>query len=1166
MFLLSLFQGLWAQEMFISHVDHNHAAAGTLVKISGKGFPTDLDHLAVFFGTAKAEVQETSEWLILACVPAGATYGYIRVFDTDRNLMASSTTPFFISHGGNTFVGSSADVPVGFSESAVVSQNYPMYDLCSCDFDGDGKMDVALTHFEPESATAGQNIDIFLNRVTEANAGAPLSAASYENLTLLIGQPTINIDCGDLDNDGLPDLIATQAQSGGGTPGIYAYIFKNTTTPGSVSFSRQADHDLDLPENEAGDFRNIRRVFLADLDKDGKLDIVVNNEKDRVLFIYKNNTPAGGALSFPRDNPISLQVGEAPVDAETSEGLLGLSITDLNWDGYPEIVVGESLGSFYILKNKSIRGGAISFGASVEMDLPQSSSHNLVTGDLDGDTRDDIAIVGRVEDALFVFLNTTPERGADIQYDTPLRYSISKGPWGLALGDIDGNGFLDIVVSSTTAGGPFVFLNRKRAASDDLAFDRVDLGTDIKTRNVKVADANADGKPDLLLASDIRGGTSQFFHVITNSECTTPTVFVPEYFDLTQDSVCDASFFVSTLSGSGLSYNWEYRPDGVPGAHTSFSTDQQADLSLLPAGRYEVRVTISYPSDRCALSSDPIVVQRTSAAEGAPTLSTAHEVVCVGSTFAVQSTIPSGVTLAADPYCWLGPAGFVSTAKDLSLAAVSAEDSGYYRFLYKSSSGCVSDTASVKLEVRNVPRPEISVDGLPLSCQGTGFSKTMEGVAFTGATFQWLRDGAPLSGATQAQYTATQAGDYALRVHDGLCEVDGDAVTLEAVAPPVSAFSPDPELACPGAPVPMRARSRSDDLSAGELALSYVWDFADGTESVSAENTAHAFSETGTFSVTLTTCYEEIPYCSDEHSETIEVVDLPTLSIARRPDKEKKCPLEDMELTAPDSFVVSIRNRTATAAVRVSDYRWNVGAQSRSISVREEGTYAVTLVGNISCNVAVETEVLNIENSGVSISLVEPAGDFLSSEDSEDSSAITLKPIREGTTLVFSIQNVLNDDPEEIGVWSRSVGLDASDPFSPTLTLRYDPTTPSPYLYTSNTKDNGGCASTLRISVPVLPDPLPVGYSLFTPNGDGTDDFWSLHKLDLNAGQCTLRIFDRRGKLVLHEDKVPGDWQGWDGTFRGQPVEEDVYFYTIACDCASDDCPRRNSGNFLLLR
>jgi gliding motility-associated-like protein len=64
--------------------------------------------------------------------------------------------------------------------------------------------------------------------------------------------------------------------------------------------------------------------------------------------------------------------------------------------------------------------------------------------------------------------------------------------------------------------------------------------------------------------------------------------------------------------------------------------------------------------------------------------------------------------------------------------------------------------------------------------------------------------------------------------------------------------------------------------------------------------------------------------------------------------------------------------------------------------------------------------------------------------------------------------------------------------------------------------------------------------NVFTPNGDGYNDyFYPIHQ---NVYQYELVVFDRWGTVVFTTKDV---YARWDGTTRGQPCPEGVYFYTV---------------------
>lgn len=81
----------------------------------------------------------------------------------------------------------------------------------------------------------------------------------------------------------------------------------------------------------------------------------------------------------------------------------------------------------------------------------------------------------------------------------------------------------------------------------------------------------------------------------------------------------------------------------------------------------------------------------------------------------------------------------------------------------------------------------------------------------------------------------------------------------------------------------------------------------------------------------------------------------------------------------------------------------------------------------------------------------------------------------------------------------------------------------------------------------------------FTPNGDGQNDYWNVKGVNANFNaNSTIYIYDRYGKLLK---QITVSSQGWDGTFTGQPLPSDDYWYAIKLDDG-----REAKGHFSLKR
>lgn len=65
--------------------------------------------------------------------------------------------------------------------------------------------------------------------------------------------------------------------------------------------------------------------------------------------------------------------------------------------------------------------------------------------------------------------------------------------------------------------------------------------------------------------------------------------------------------------------------------------------------------------------------------------------------------------------------------------------------------------------------------------------------------------------------------------------------------------------------------------------------------------------------------------------------------------------------------------------------------------------------------------------------------------------------------------------------------------------------------------------------------------NVFTPNGDGRNDVWSIRSF-CNIPVAKLSIWDRRGRAVFESEDLD---QGWNGKYQGQKAPAGTYFFVL---------------------
>jgi gliding motility-associated-like protein len=115
-------------------------------------------------------------------------------------------------------------------------------------------------------------------------------------------------------------------------------------------------------------------------------------------------------------------------------------------------------------------------------------------------------------------------------------------------------------------------------------------------------------------------------------------------------------------------------------------------------------------------------------------------------------------------------------------------------------------------------------------------------------------------------------------------------------------------------------------------------------------------------------------------------------------------------------------------------------------------------------------------------------------------------------------------------------------------------------------ENENGCEAEALIRVVVLKDfpvLVPTG---FTPNGDGENDVLLVHGLP-GIRVLTFRIFDRWGELLFQQGdfNVNDENIGWDGAFRGKPLNGGVFIWQVDA-LMPDGRTERFTGQTTLLR
>ena len=132
---------------------------------------------------------------------------------------------------------------------------------------------------------------------------------------------------------------------------------------------------------------------------------------------------------------------------------------------------------------------------------------------------------------------------------------------------------------------------------------------------------------------------------------------------------------------------------------------------------------------------------------------------------------------------------------------------------------------------------------------------------------------------------------------------------------------------------------------------------------------------------------------------------------------------------------------------------------------------------------------------------------------------------------------------------------DITDPTSMTTTVQPLQET----VYTLTVADSLGCVDSASVLVPV--GVCVPSNAAFTPNGDGTNDFWEIPCLTLFPNR--VQVFNRWGVRVFEAVNYDGTW---DGTSYNQDIPDATYYYIIEVDFPNYSGPAIFKGTVTIIR
>lgn len=198
---------------------------------------------------------------------------------------------------------------------------------------------------------------------------------------------------------------------------------------------------------------DISLLHVADLNGDGLNDlVVVNNDRSKINLLYNQTGHTNQTVAVTGEKR---ELNELPPDARfridsiaSEKRISSLAVTDLNGDGRPDIAYYGDPKELVVQYNQ----GTNNWSAPVRwpIDDGQLTPNALTTGDLNGDGRPDLVLLG---ESCIYFL----PQNADHTLGEPQKIPFTGSVKAVQVLDIDGDGRNDLLLVNWESDFPFRF-------------------------------------------------------------------------------------------------------------------------------------------------------------------------------------------------------------------------------------------------------------------------------------------------------------------------------------------------------------------------------------------------------------------------------------------------------------------------------------------------------------------------------------------------------------------------------------------------------------------------------------------------------------------------------------------------------------------------------------
>lgn len=244
-------------------------------------------------------------------------------------------------------------------------------------------------------------------------------------------------------------------------------------------------------------------VLIHDLNGDGKPDLIVGNSYATASISIYKNISADSVLILG-----------SKVDYEMGNSIQKISVEDIDGDGQPDLILTYGSGPHYISVYRNISTNSDILFDSGILISSDANYKGAKIGDIDGDGKPDLAMINFTPYTFSIFRNVSTT--GKIVFAEKINFPFYRGI-DMAIGDLDNDKKAEVIITDNETDSLSVYRNTSSMESISFA-GKINYSVGHSPWSLSIGDYNGDNKNDIAVVNYGDSSLSVLKNLSTNGQ------------------------------------------------------------------------------------------------------------------------------------------------------------------------------------------------------------------------------------------------------------------------------------------------------------------------------------------------------------------------------------------------------------------------------------------------------------------------------------------------------------------------------------------------------------------------------------------------------------------------------------------------------------------------